>query len=177
MSNIHLKCCSFFFILFKVRSIDESWKLSHAVTVASRPAQPDHHHHQHKQNNHPAGGTKGREKRGRWGSVVAELDECQGRGGVVESVRLPHPLPGCCEPPQVLHDSSWRESAHFFFFFFQCSAAHFSQSDGQPGGNVHGRHKPVRFLIHTLLSFSLCVAPEELYCPLAQQLHIPTTEP
>lgn len=153
---------------------------SSVVADDCRPGRPNHCH-QHKQNNHPAGGTKGREKRGRrwwwkwgWVSGGAELEGCQGRGGVVESGRLSHPPPPpsswVLSAPQLPYRLILEGNAHFFFFFFfKCSAAHFSQSDGQPGGNVHGRHKPLRFLIHTLLSFSLCVAPEELYCPHAQQ--------
>lgn len=83
---------------------------------------------------------------------------------------FPHPLPGCCPPPPSPDPPPTHPGGNLpTFFFFKCSTAHFSRSDGQPGGNVHGRHKPLHFLIHTRLSFSLCVAPEELHCPHAQQ--------
>lgn len=139
-------------------------------------SRPDHHHHQHKQNNHPAGGTKGREKRGRWGSVGAELEECQGKGGVVESVSLPHPLPGCCQsppgPPRLILEGICP------LFFFQMQRRTFF-TERLPAGWECARSAQTHALpdTHSLVFLSLCVPPEELYCPHAQQLHIlQTTE-
>lgn len=64
---------------------------------------------------------------------------------------FPHPLPGCCRPPQAPHRLILEGICPLFFFFFQMQRRTFF-AERQPGGNVHGRHKPLRFLMHTLLS-------------------------